>query len=279
MKEEQENKENKVKQEKIYVMGNWKMNKLPGDVLSFFDKLIPNLRKYINEKTKNGDIKLSTINKLETIIAVPYIDMFYANLYANEEKRIKIAAQDVFYKNEGSYTGEISPMMLKSIDVNTSIVGHSERRAMGETGDITNKKIKALLDENMKVILCIGENAEDFKKENTKKVLKKELDEALKDISDKKEDIIVAYEPIWAIGTGESCGYDIAKDVIKYIKSEMIKKGFLDPKVVYGGSVNSKNSTSYLETGVIDGFLIGTSSLNPNEFLKIYINSAKYLNK
>lgn len=268
-------KEQKTKQDKIYIMGNWKMNKLPGDVLSFFDKFVVNLRKYINEKTEQGNINITTFNKVDIVLAVPYINMFYANLYANEEKRIKIASQNVFYEKEGSYTGEVSPLMLKSIDVKYSIVGHSERRAMGETNEDINKKIKALLSENMTAILCIGESEKE--KNITKKVLKKQLDEGLKGI-EKKENIIVAYEPIWAIGTGKSCNPEKASDTINYIKEEMEKQGFKNPRVLYGGSVNSENSKEYLKTNVIDGFLIGSSSLKENEFLKIYINAVKYLN-
>lgn len=270
-------KEQKTKQEKIYIMGNWKMNKLPGDVLSFFDKFVVNLRKYINEKTEKGSIKISTFNKIDIVFAVPYINMFYANLYANEEKRIKIASQNVFYEKEGSYTGETSPLMLKSIDINYSIVGHSERRAMGEKNEDINKKIKALLNEKMTAILCIGESNEDKEKNITKKVLKKQLDEGLKEIEN-KENIIVAYEPIWAIGTGKNCSPEKAQDTIYYIKEQMQKHGFENPKVLYGGSVNSENSKEYLKTNIIDGFLVGSSSLKENEFLKIYINAVKYLN-
>lgn len=263
--------------DKKYLIGNWKMNKLPGDVLYFFDKFIIDLRKYINEKKEKKDVKMKDIENINLIFAVPFINMFYANLYANEEKRIKIAAQNVHFEDMGAYTGEISPVMLKSIDVIYSIIGHSERRKMGETEEEFSKKIAALLKNNMTPIYCIGETLEEKEKGYTKKVLNSQIKKVLEklekiEIKDKVSKIIFAYEPVRAIGTGNSCMPDEAEENISYIKEEIKKYNIEDPKVLYGGSANSKNANSYMKKESIDGLLIGGASLDPKEMLNIYIN-------
>lgn len=260
-----------------YLIANWKMNKLPVEVLAFFDKFIIDLRKYINEKKEKRDVLMKDINNLSLIFAVPFTNMFYANLYANEEKRIKIASQNVHHKDEGAYTGEISPLMLKSIDVLYSIVGHSERRAMGEKESDFVLKIEGLLKNNMIPIYCVGETKEEKAKNKTKEVLKKQIGEVLKeiqktDVKDQMDKIIFAYEPVWAIGTGDFCKKEEANENITYIKEEIKKLGIENPKVLYGGSANSKNANEYIENTNIDGLLVGGASLDPTEFLNMYIN-------
>ena len=267
--------------EEIYLIGNWKMNMLPADVLAYFDKFLINLRKYINTKKEKRDIKIKTLDAVKTIFAVPYIDMFYANLYANEEKRIEIAAQNVFHIDEGSYTGEVSPLMLKSIDIKYSIIGHSERRKMGETSKDIFQKANALLKHNIVPIICIGESKDEEEKKKTKEVLKKQIKEIMENINDKNsmQKIIFAYEPLWAIGTGKHCSKDKANENILYIKEVLKEEGIENPKVLYGGSVNAENAGEYIETKNIDGLLVGGASLKHTEFLKIYVEIIKVLNK
>lgn len=142
---------------KKFLIGNWKMNFLPGDTIAFFETYIPKLKSYLNEvKEKYGKENIENArNNIETTFCIPYINMFYGNLYVQEEKNIDIGAQNVFHKKSGAYTGEISPVMLSSIDIKKVIVGHSERRARGEKIEEITEKVKALLEENITPILCI----------------------------------------------------------------------------------------------------------------------------
>lgn len=198
---------------------------------------------------------------------LPYLKDFGQN------KNFKLGAQDVFWENVrsgGAYTGEVSAEILKKFGVEYVILGHSERRALGETDEVINKKLKTALAAGLKVILCVGESKEIKKRGGAaaKRFVNQELRVALPGV--KKiflKNITIAYEPIWAIGTGIP---DKPEDAA--LMSLFIKK-LLPVKVLYGGSVNSRNATRFLKAKEIDGALVGTASLNPKEFKKIVESS------
>ncbi|MBZ1356178.1 MAG: triose-phosphate isomerase [Candidatus Nealsonbacteria bacterium] len=188
--------------------------------------------------------------------------------YLNQLKNlgVSIGAQDSFWEREGAFTGEVSPVMLKKIGCKYIIIGHSERRwVLSETNDIINKKIKACLAEGLKVIFCIGEKEEERKRGKEFDVLKSQIKEGLKGILiDDYSKIVIAYEPVWAIGTGNACSPDEAEEMRVFIK-----KMFGDLAVLYGGSVNALNAGDYIDKASFDGLLIGGASLKTVEFKSI----------
>lgn len=212
-------------------------------------------------------IKGKITDELEVVIcpSFPFISMF-------QSKEFKLGAQDTFYIDKGSYTGEVSPTELKSLQVKYIIVGHSERRKyFNETNDLINKKVTAVLEHNMKSILCIGETDEEKLMHKTAIVLKKQLEEALKNIdSEALNDIVIAYEPVWAIGTGKTPTKEEINDSALFIKNMILQKyNFKNIKVLYGGSVNLDNIKSIMNLSNIDGVLIGGASTNPSTFLSM----------
>ena len=243
---------------KKVIAGNWKMNKLPNETITFFEELAP-----LVENTKN-----------EVIICAPYTDLFYAILSA-QNTNIKIGAQNMHWEENGAYTGEISPQMLKSIGVEYVIIGHSERRQyFAETDETVNKKVKAAHNVGLKPIVCVGETLSQREFGKAKEIVTNQIKSGLKDLT--KNEImstIVAYEPIWAIGTGKTATKEDANETIKWIREELEKiygKENADKVIIqYGGSVKSENAKELFEMSDIDGGLVGGASLKPDEFAKI----------
>ena len=210
-------------------------------------------------------IKKNIIDQLEIIIcpSFPFLPLF-------KNKDYKLGAQNCYYLDKGSYTGEVSPLQLKTIGVSYIIVGHSERRIyFKENNELINDKLKAILKHNIKPILCIGETMEERLLHKTFIVLKKQLNEALKDIeSDMLTDIVIAYEPVWAIGSGKTPISQEIAEVINYIK-DLIKKEYKIDNIIvlYGGSVNLKNIKAI--TNIADGVLIGSASIDADNFINM----------
>ncbi len=189
------------------------------------------------------------------------------------ENNLNVAAQDVSFANLGAYTGDICASQLKSIGVNYSIVGHSERRKYYEDDKYVNDKIKALLNEEMIPILCIGETKEEKNQGITFDILQKEIDEAFKD-NTLINSIIIAYEPIWSIGTGVIPTNVEIEKTISFIKKYLFDNYQTTNKVLYGGSVSNKNIVELEKISVIDGYLVGGCSIKKDEFENL-INSVK----
>ncbi len=214
--------------------------------------------------------------KAELVIAPPFI---YLNdlKVKNKNSKIRLAAQDVFWENQGAYMGEISPTMLKNLDVEYVIIGHAERRKyLGETDEMINKKVLAALKTGLRVVLCVGENLKIHKKDRkiVEKFIKSQLAKDLRGLTQsyklKAKKLIVAYDPIWAIGTGRPCPPEDASKMIKFIKRIMAAKYKLQTtKVIYGGSVDSKNIKNFVKYKEIDGALVGGASLRSKEVKKI----------
>lgn len=193
-------------------------------------------------------------------------------------KNFVVAAQDIHPKASGAYTGAVSVSMLEEIDIRWSLVGHSERRTYEhDTNEFCNQKILALLDNLHTPVYCVGETLDQYEKGITKAVVKNQLVEGLKDVSEEDmAKIVIAYEPVWSIGTGKNASSEIAEDVCAFIR-EVITELYSDTvaekvSILYGGSVKPENIHEYMQTGNIDGALVGGASLSPESFFDLVQN-------
>ena len=243
---------------KKIIAGNWKMNMLPNEAMKFIEDLAP-----LVKETEN-----------EVILCVPYTDLFYA-LLTVQGTNIKIGAQNMHFEEKGAYTGEVSGKMLKSINVEYVIIGHSERRQyFNETDETVNKKIKAALQNELKPIVCVGETLEQREAGEAQNIIKTQTKLALAGLSKQQmQNVMIAYEPIWAIGTGKTATSNDANEVIKAIRkqiSELYGEEVAQNTIIlYGGSVKPENSKELFSTSDIDGGLVGGASLNVEDFEKI----------
>ena len=240
------------------IAGNWKMNMLPNEAIDYIQAFEP----------------LVKDAKAEVILCVPYTDLFYAIMNA-QNTNIKIGAQNVHFEEKGAYTGEVSAKMLKAIGVEYVIIGHSERRQyFAETDETVNKKIKAAFKYGLKPIVCVGETLEQREAGKAVDVITKQTELALEDLSNEQvENTIIAYEPIWAIGTGKTATSEDANNAIKEIRnkiSEIYGEETASKVIIqYGGSVKSSNAKELFNMSDIDGGLVGGASLKAEEFSKI----------
>ncbi len=240
---------------KTLIIANWKLNPTnKKEALELF-KLV-----------KNG---AGQADNATVVICPPFV---YLPLLSG----MTLGAQNVAFEDKGAFTGEVSPVMLKDLGIEYVLIGHSERRKyFAETNEMVNQKIKASLRAGLSVVLCIGEN----EGENALEVLALQLAEGLQTITkEEMEHVAIAYEPVWAIGTGKNCGIEQTAGVAVQIRA-MIEKLYdketaEKTAVLYGGSVKSENSGEYLEKGGVNGLLVGGASLKADEFIKI-IASAK----
>lgn len=250
---------------KIVIGGNWKMNLLPSEVSAYADNLI----KYMPKDCKT-----------ETIIAVPFVMLPLAQL-AFGSSSVVVAAQNVSEYDVGAYTGEVSIHQLRDLGITHVIVGHSERRTIfGESDSAVNAKVTKLLKNSMTPILCVGESEDIRTSGSTEDFISAQLSSALSGVSiNDILRVIIAYEPIWAIGTGITATTAQAEDVCAFIRAELRNKfGSIADSVtvIYGGSMNSGNAEELLRCKNIDGGLIGGASLSPDTFAQI-INTANKL--
>ena len=234
------------------------MNMLPDETITYIDKLA----------------KLVKDTENEVILCVPYTDLFYALLTA-QNTNIKIGAQNMHFEEKGAYTGEVSPKMLKAINVEYVIIGHSERRQyFNETDETVNKKLKAAFTYGLKPIVCVGETLEEREAGKTTEIITKQTELALEGLEEEQvANTIIAYEPIWAIGTGKTATSEDANNSIKEIRNkieEIYGQKVSDRVIIqYGGSVKSTNAKELFSMSDIDGGLVGGASLKADEFSKI----------
>ena len=237
---------------KNLIVANWKMN--PASQKQ---------AKEIFSEIKNGAEGVAS----EVVICPPFI-------YLPLLDGLALGAQNVFFEEKGACTGEVSPIMLEDLGVEYVIIGHSERRKyFGETDETVNKKIKKSLELGLKIIFCVGETAEERDRGKKKEVLESQIKLGLKDTTNYKlqtTNLNVAYEPVWAIGTGNNCSIEETKESIDFIKKLLPES----VRVLYGGSVKSENSRAYIKEAGANGLLVGGASLDAEEFLKI-IKSAE----
>lgn len=243
---------------KKIIAGNWKMNYTTLEAENF----ISEIKDRIN--TTEVDVVLCpNFVSLETV----------SNLI--DSTNIKLGAQNVYVEDKGAYTGETSADMLLSVNVEYCIVGHSERRSLfNETNEVINKKAIKLLEKDITPIICVGETLEERESGKEFEVVEKQVIECLKDIPEDKvkRNIVIAYEPIWAIGTGKTATSDQAEEMCKFIRSviaKMYKENVaLNVRIQYGGSVKPSNASEILNMENIDGALVGGASLT-NDFVSI----------
>ena len=235
----------------MYFIANWKMF---GDLrtLNSLDSVIK-----FSKNNKNGKFR---------IIYCPPNTLIRPLSKRLKKTNLEVGAQNCHEsENYGAYTGHVNSKMLKSVGANYVILGHSENRQSGETDKLINLKIKSAIKSNLKVIFCIGETLSEKRKKRTNKVLAQQITSGLKSIKN-TSNIIIAYEPVWSIGTGLIPKPNDLSNSISFIKSKFRKK---TPKVLYGGSVNNKNITEIKDINVIDGFLIGGASQSSKKFIDI----------
>lgn len=211
---------------------------------------------------------------VKTAICAPYVYLsLLKNLFSGTN--IKVGAQNAFYEEEGAFTGEVSVKMLEDVGVDYCIVGHSERRQyFGETDETVNKKLKRLLEGSITPILCVGENLEQREKEEQYLVVRDQLVGAFAKIAaEDAEKVVIAYEPVWAIGTGKTATPQQAEDMCEFIRNAMEalygEKTADEIVIQYGGSVKPANATEIMNMPNIDGALVGGASLNASDFMEI----------
>jgi len=243
---------------KKLIAANWKMNKNIEESVSFIKEF-----KILVEK-----------NNKDIAIAPPFTALIELKKNLNGTK-IKLGAQNMHFEEKGAFTGEVSASILKDAGCEYVILGHSERRIyFDETDEMISKKIKMALKNKLKVILCIGENLEQRENNETKAIIKFQLENCLRNISNNEmKDIVIAYEPVWAIGTGKTATPEQAEEVHLFIR-ELLKKLYdgnisENIRIIYGGSVNEKNAKELLAMKNIDGALVGGASLDPKSFAEI----------
>jgi triosephosphate isomerase len=249
---------------KKIIVANWKMNP---QSLAEAKKLFNVVKNWIKRHS-------SILQKVRIIICPPFVYLSnFTPLISDLQHRtsiISLGAQNLFWEEKGAFTGEISSKMLKNLGVEYVIVGHSERRKiLREDDEMINKKLKSALKEKLKPILCIGETEKEKKEGKTFEILKSQLSKALHSLNFQLSNkLILAYEPVWAIGTGNPCHPEEAKKVLYFLKK------IVRLPILYGGSVNSKVAKDYIEVG-FDGLLVGGASLNDKEFIEIIKSVAK----
>ena len=243
---------------KPMMVANWKMNKTRDEALAFIYA--------INESLPSCDV-------VDTVICAPAI--LLRDLVKRQGDNLRIGAQNMHYEEFGAYTGEISPVMLHTTGVEYVIVGHSERRSLfGETDEFINKKVISALSHGLKPILCVGETLDQRELGITSSVIRNQLEIALKGVSsDDIKNIIIAYEPVWAIGTGKTASPSDAENECKNIRDaikELYNAVTADEiRVLYGGSMKPANAKELLLCPNIDGGLVGGASLDPTSFLEL----------
>jgi triosephosphate isomerase len=244
---------------KKLIAANWKMYKDPAQTKEFFHGFLPMVAKHDRD---------------EIVVCPPYIDL-HAAIESAKGSQVAVGAQNVYWKTEGAFTGEISPTMLVAVGCTHVIIGHSERRQyFGETDDTVNLKLKAALEHGLTPIVCVGEVLEEREAGLTEDVLRRQCMRAFSTLSAKKAaKLVVAYEPVWAIGTGKTATPEMASDAHVLIRGEAAK-AFGDDfgaglRILYGGSVKPENAKALMSQEEIDGALVGGASLDPKSFAAI----------
>lgn len=247
---------------KKLLLGNWKMNKLNMDAKEFALASMD-----IVNKAKQNNVDIG--------VAPTYLSLKTVKDFANKD--MIVAAQNVHFMDHGAYTGEVSIPMLLELGINWVIIGHSERRTYdNETNEKCNLKIKELVKNNMVPVYCVGETLVQFEEGKTKEVVSNQVKEGLKDLTKEEvKNLVVAYEPVWSIGTGKNASKEIAEDICGFIRSilkEMFDEVNEDIRVLYGGSVKPENVRSYLSMPNVDGALVGGASLKVDSFQTLLDN-------
>ncbi|MFW9881658.1 MAG: triose-phosphate isomerase [Candidatus Thorarchaeota archaeon] len=251
------------------VGGNWKMNRgTPKQAELMLKELIPLIKK---------------INNVEIVIAPPFTSLISSRKIL-KNTNMKLGAQNMYFEEKGAFTGEISPNFLKDIGVEYVILGHSERRDIfKESDDLVNKKLKKALSKGLKSIVCIGEHLEEREEGKTKEVIQYQMNETFKDLNkDQITQTVIAYEPIWAIGTGKTATPDQAEEIHVFIREILAQKFDRETaeiiRIQYGGSIKPDNAEELFSKKNIDGGLVGGASLQADSLANIIKAAEKTIN-
>src|SRR5262245_60864049 len=247
-----------MKRKKL-IAANWKMYKTPEEATEFVRNFLPLVSKHRRD---------------EIVLCPPFVDL-PAVIAACRGSQVRVGAQNVHWMKDGAFTGEVSAGMLAAVGCSHVIIGHSERRQyFGETDDIVNAKLKAALAAGLTAIVCVGEVLEEREAGATDDVLRRQVSRALREISAEDADkLVIAYEPVWAIGTGRTATPEIAADAHRIIRAEAANQIGKDQaeklRILYGGSVKPENCDGLLKHEEIDGGLVGGASLVPEDLARI----------
>ncbi len=254
---------------KIFLAGNWKMNKNITGSLCFIDEF--------HEMTEQEDFFGKNREKIKVVLFPQIVNMYALNQRIRDlEIPVLLGVQNIHWERSGAFTGENSSCSVRDAGAELALVGHSERRHLfGETNEMTSKKYTACFECGLRPILCVGETEEEKSRGMTEKILSSQVRSIFDPDgpTEAKEEIIIAYEPVWAIGTGKSATSDDAAgscDFIREILGEIVgEMRSIAATILYGGSVNSSNALSFIEKDGINGLLVGGASLDPLEFMGI----------
>jgi triosephosphate isomerase (TIM) len=244
---------------KKLIAANWKMYKTPDQTTAFFAEFLPMVAGHSRD---------------EIVVCPPFVDLLAA-VEAARGSNVAVGAQNIHWAKDGAFTGEVSPIMLTAIEVTHVIIGHSERRQyFNETDDTVNRKLEIALENGLTPIVCVGEVLEEREAGLTEDVLRRQCTRAFNGISARKAaKLAIAYEPVWAIGTGKTATPEMASDAHMVIRHEAEKsfgKDFAQKlRILYGGSVKPDNATALMSEDEIDGALVGGASLDAANFTKI----------
>ena len=244
------------------IAGNWKMNTTVSEAI----KLVNEMRSRLDE-----------IANVDKVICPPFVSLAAVGELIRGSS-IKLGAQNIHFEEKGAYTGEISPLMLADL-CEFVVIGHSERRQyFNETGEIVNKKIQAALKAGLTPILCIGERLEENEAGRTEEVVTEQLWSSLTGINYPRG-LLIAYEPVWAIGTGKAATGEQANETISFIRRNVAKlydkEIARDMRILYGGSVTAENAAEFMQQSEVDGALVGGASLKATQFLSIVMQTAE----
>jgi triosephosphate isomerase len=239
--------------------GNWKMNKTTGEAIDFVREL---------------KAAISGVKGVEVAVAPPFTAL-YAVCKELEGSSIRLAAQNLYWEEKGAFTGEVSPLMLKEVGCHYVIIGHSERRQFfGETDETVNRRMKAALSQGLKIIFCVGEMLKEREEGKTFSVIERQVEGGLNGLGHQAmRSVTLAYEPVWAIGTGRTATPDQAEEVHQFIRKKLEKlysrEISEEIRIQYGGSVTPENVKGLMSQADIDGALVGGASLKAESFSKI----------
>ena len=249
----------KIDMRKQIIAGNWKLNMTGAEAI---------------ELVKALKVKLINVERVDMVVCPPFTAL-YQTAEILKDTNIKLGAQNVYWEDSGAYTAEVSVPMLKDVGCEYVIIGHSERRQFfGETNETVNKKVKRVTDSGLTAIVCVGETLEDRKSGTTEAVVGSQIKEGFDGVTkEQMQSVVIAYEPIWAIGTGMTASPDQAEDVHRFIRgliAELYGSAVADElRIQYGGSVKPDNANELLSQPDIDGALVGGASLKAEAFAGI----------
>ncbi|MCB1066168.1 MAG: triose-phosphate isomerase [Verrucomicrobiae bacterium] len=252
------------------IAANWKMNQTPNETEQF-------LRKFLGHFQDKAAV--------DVVIAPPFVSLARASEFISQSKAVELSAQNMSPEPAGAYTGEISAAMLKELNCHYVILGHSERRTLfGENDGFINRKVRAAHEAGIKAILCIGETLEERDANKVEEVLKTQLDGTLADVGAMRMiDTVIAYEPVWAIGTGRTASPEQAQEAHAFVRSVLVEKYGEDVaskvRIQYGGSAKPGNAAELISQPDIDGFLVGGAALDPDSFYQIVKASIEEIQK